>query len=89
VWLVVVVLFPKPGLVFCEKCSLRTLLLPQLSPIKPQRVCDECFLLRKTFEVLALIDALPAPPQETSTPPAPADQHQEEHHELAQPELDE
>jgi hypothetical protein len=65
---------------------LRTLLLPQLSPIKPQRVCDECFLLRKTAEVLALIDALPAPPQETSTPPA--DQH-EEHHELAQPELDE
>lgn len=56
------------GLVFCEKCSLRTLMLPQLSTTKPQRVCDECFLLKKTSEVMALIDALPAPPQETSLP---------------------
>jgi hypothetical protein len=56
-------------------------MLPQISPTKPQRVCDECFLLRKTTEVLALIDALPAPPQETSTP----QREPQEHDDLAQP----
>jgi len=45
------------GLVFCEKCSSRTLPVLQKKSTKPQRVCDECYLLQMTSRVLSLFEA--------------------------------
>ncbi len=66
------------GLVFCEKCSSRSLMMTRLGSTKAQRVCDECYLLLRTTEVLAKIERLQFGQQEQlSSLSAPPSQQQQ------------